>query len=138
MTVAGGLAAMVGWERERAERPAGLRTHMTVAIAAALFVAVGDVIVARYAGSEGIRIDTARLLTAIVTGVAFLGAGTIIVRKDQQGVTGLTTGASLLAVAGVGAASGLGAYVLATGATVLLFLVVGTIGWLARRADGDD
>jgi putative Mg2+ transporter-C (MgtC) family protein len=121
------LGAAVGWEREKAERPAGLRTHMTVALAAALFTALGARIADTTATGDWIRTDPTRVLEAVVTGVSFLGAGTIFSTRRGETVKGLTTAASLLATAAVGVATALGSYVLAVGCTVLLLMVLGLV-----------
>lgn len=110
------LGGLVGWERERQERPAGLRTHILVCVGAALMTLVGDMI-----PNNG-----ARIAAQIVTGVGFLGAGTIIRENDTMGtpVRGLTTAASLWATAGVGIAVGLGglsAQLATVGTVIILF-----------------
>lgn len=112
------LGGLVGWERERQERPAGLRTHILVCVGAALMTLVGDMI-----PNNG-----ARLAAQIVTGVGFLGAGTIIRENNTADtpVRGLTTAASLWATAGVGIAVGLGGLSaqLATVGTVIILLTL--------------
>ena len=110
------LGGLVGWERERQERPAGLRTHILVCVGAALMTLVGD----------AIPNNGARIAAQIVTGVGFLGAGTIIREADTLGtpVRGLTTAASLWATAGVGIAVGLGglsAQLATVGTVIILF-----------------
>jgi putative Mg2+ transporter-C (MgtC) family protein len=120
------LGGLIGAEREVARKPAGLRTHMLVAGTAALIVGLGTLLVGYFESSEGsgvLRADPIRLLEALVTGVSFLGAGTII-RSGEDGVTGLTTAASLLFTAVVGATVALEQYVLAVGAAVLLLLTL--------------
>lgn len=116
------LGAAIGFERESAEKPAGLRTHMLVAGAAALFVALGDIVV-RHAGlqvgSELVQSDPIRIIDAVITGVTFLGAGTIIRHRGENEVEGLTTAASILFAAAVGACVALSQWVLAVGATGL-------------------
>jgi putative Mg2+ transporter-C (MgtC) family protein len=102
LVVALALGAAIGWEREEARKAAGLRTHMLVALAAALFVAVGDAFVDRFAAQDAqsvLRADPVRIIEAIVTGVSFLGAGVIFVRRGRERVIGLTTAASLWATA---------------------------------------
>lgn len=129
------LAAPIGWERERSSRPAGLRTHMLVGIASALLMVMGDAILARVADNDVARVDPLRITQAIVAGIAFIGAGTIFTSRDSGGqVKGLTTAASLLAVAGVGIACGVRLYVLATAATVLILIVLGGLHVLETRA----
>lgn len=134
--VAAVLGALVGAEREARRKAAGLRTHATVACAAALFVALGDVLMDRFAmdnGASQVASDPIRVVEAIVTGVSFIGAGSMIVRRDRQQVEGLTTAAALLLTASVGVAVGLRQFVLAVGVTVLTLLVLGVVGAVQAR-----
>src|ERR1051325_6240738 len=92
--VAAGMAlgGAIGFERELADKPAGMRTHMLVAGAAALLVALGDKLIEHFSKYDGlIRGDPIGLIAVTVTGVSFLGAGTIIRRDHQSPVEGLTT-----------------------------------------------
>lgn len=126
------LGAVIGLEREHARKPAGLRTHMLVAGSAALLVILGDVVIGRYNHPEFIpatRADPLRILSAVITGVSFLGAGTIVRHQDKPMVEGLTTAASLLMAAAIGAAIALTETVLAVGVTVLVF---GTLHVVSR------
>jgi putative Mg2+ transporter-C (MgtC) family protein len=117
--------ALLGAEREAASKPAGLRTHMLVAGAATLFVAVGDALARGIdPGTSTMRSDPIRVLEALVTGVSFLGAGTILRRQRGGPVEGLTTAASLLVTAAIGAAIALDQFLLATGATAITFVVL--------------
>lgn len=129
------LGGAIGFEREAASRPAGLRTHMLVAAASALLVSVGNMLIVHFSsqgyGGAVLRIDPMRLVEAVVTAVGFLGAGTIFRHGSKDVVIGLTTAASLLMVAVVGIVVGLQQYVVATGATVLALLVL----WLLRRLE---
>ena len=97
------LSAIVGIEREMADKPAGFRTHMLVGGAATLLVSLSSIIVNSFPiNSSLIQVDPIRVLEAIIAGVSFLGAGTIFRRSDQETVEGLTTAASLLFVAAIG------------------------------------
>ena len=118
------IGAVLGWERERNNRPAGLRTHMAVGLAAALIMVLGDAMLQRYGTAAGANVDPTRVLVAVVTGVAFLGAGTIIVDRNHRSVRGLTTAASLFATAALGVAVGLGMYLLAILSTGMMLLVL--------------
>jgi putative Mg2+ transporter-C (MgtC) family protein len=121
------LGAIIGFERELADKPAGMRTHMLVAGAAALLVLLGDLLVTHFAkdfNNELIRSDPIRVVEAIVTGVAFLGAGTIIRRGGRAVVQGLTTAATLLFTAAVGICVALHEVVLAIGAVALALLTL--------------
>jgi putative Mg2+ transporter-C (MgtC) family protein len=126
------LGAIIGLDRERADKPAGLRTHMLVAGAAALFVGLGNLAVARFHSlfpDPTVRSDPIRLFEAIITGVSFLGAGTIIRRSSADRVEGITTAASLLITAAIGATVGLSEWFLAVVLTVLVFLILHLTRW---------
>jgi len=115
------LGGIIGFERELADKPAGFRTHMLVAGASALLVGMGDALVARFAeetGHELIQADPFRIIGAVVSGVSFLGAGTIF-RAGGHQIEGLTTAASLLISASIGVAVGSAQWITAIGATLL-------------------
>ena len=117
------LGSAVGLERERLERGAGLRTHMLVAVGAALFMLVSAFGFADVLGHQNVVLDPSRVAAQVVSGIGFLGAGTIILRKEI--VHGLTTAASLWAVAAIGLATGGGLYIAAVAATfVVLFILL--------------
>ncbi len=107
-------AAIIGWEREKVHKPAGLRTHMLVSVGATLITLVS--IDAIQGGDPG------RLAAGIVTGMGFLGAGTIF--RDKDHVRGLTTAASIWAVSGIGIAVGTGYYLAALVAAAIIFLTL--------------
>lgn len=104
------VGLIIGIEREYTHRPAGMRTHILVALGACVVSIVGEMIFIQY-NSTGATPDPARLSAQVITGVGFLGAGTIM--KEGPTVKGLTTAASLWAVACLGLASGFGYYSLA-------------------------
>ena len=106
------LGALVGYERERAGKPAGVRTHGMVSLGAALFAVVS----LPGFGGEG---DTARVAAQIVTGIGFIGAGAILHERD--GVHGLTTAASLWVTAAIGLAVGVGMVVMSVATAILVF-----------------
>ena len=125
LLVAGALAAMLGWEREAAHKPAGLRTHMLVGIASALFTVLSALAVGDYSGPQaGLRSDPVRVIQAVAIGIGFLGSGVIFVDKNSEHVLGLTTAASIWATAAIGIAAGLGHFVLAVGSAVILLIVL--------------
>jgi len=130
------LGAFIGAEREIAEKPAGLRTQMLVAGAAALLVGLGDAMLIRFgksAGSGVLQSDPIRIIEAVVTAVGFLGAGTIIRRGDTDHVGGLTTAASILFAAAVGICVALRQFVLALGVTILALLTLHSVKWVESR-----
>lgn len=116
LVVAALLAGVLGFEREQSGKAAGLRTHMLVGIASALFMALGEAMT-----GTG---DPLRTVQAVATGVGFLGAGAIFFQTTERRVHGLTTAASIWATSAVGLTAGAGAYVLAAGATLLLVVVL--------------
>ena len=136
------LGAIIGLEREFKDKPAGLRTHMLVAGAAALLVSLGDVLTSHFQlelGGQVVQADPIRIIEAVITGVSFLGAGTIIRSRAGGQVEGLTTAASLLVAAAVGSCVALGQIILALGITVLVLITLRGLGfvekWLARRKE---
>lgn len=125
LLVAAGLAALLGWEREHARKMAGLRTHMLVGIASALYTAIGQLSISQIPpDSEGFRADPIRVVQAVAVGIGFLGSGVIFVSRNEDRVQGLTTAASIWATAAIGMAAGLGYYVLAGAATLMLLFVL--------------
>lgn len=125
--LAGGI---IGMERERHGRPAGLRTHLLVCVSACLMMVISETFVLKYASysdSSVIRLDPARTAAQIIAGIGFLGAGVIL--KEGINVRGLTTAASLWMVAALGMAFGIGLFVIG-GLTTLLALV--SLVWLKR------
>lgn len=142
LVVAMFLGALLGLERELANKPAGLRTHMLVAGAAALLVALAEFGVERFQADLGgtlIRSDPIRILEAVIAGISFLGAGTIIRSRQDGSVEGLTTAASMLFIAAIGTAVALDRYILAGGATILALLTLRGLayaeGWFQFRRD---
>lgn len=129
------LGGVVGYERELKNRPAGFRTHMLVAGAATLLIEIGELLMfdARYRGGQFIQIDPLRLVEAVVSGVAFIGAGTIFAARSGEGVAGITTAASLLMVAIVGVAVGFGFYLLSLAVTLLTLIVLALLGFAERK-----
>jgi putative Mg2+ transporter-C (MgtC) family protein len=112
---------------------------MFVGMGAALFVTLGDFVVGHYQGyDERIRFDPIRLVEAIVGAVGFLGAGTIFVSRGRDRVEGLTTAASLWVTAAIGIAVGVERYVLAVGATLLVFVVLRVRLRFQVALDGDE
>ena len=129
IAVAALLGGLLGIEREISDKPAGFRTLMLVAAGSALFVQLGEAFMAQYQTG----IDPGRVIQAIVTGIAFLGAGTIIRRAEDEHVEGLTTAALILVAAGIGICSASSLYVLAIGMTVLTLIILVPFRWLVRK-----
>jgi putative Mg2+ transporter-C (MgtC) family protein len=114
------LGGIVGYERESMNRPAGFRTHILVCVGASLVMITSEFIFREYKGMA--NMDPARLGAQVISGIGFLGAGTII--REGFSVRGLTTAASLWAVSCVGIAAGIGFYEGAIAATVIIYLTL--------------
>ncbi|MBU4529847.1 MAG: MgtC/SapB family protein [Hoeflea sp.] len=128
------IGGVLGLEREIAERPAGLRTHMMIALAAAVFAVITIEITAMQAFSdEQIRTDPLRLVEAITAGVAFLAAGTILLRRGE--VQGLTTGAGMWLAGAAGLSAGLGLWLVALMSCLLGAIVLALARGLETRMD---
>jgi putative Mg2+ transporter-C (MgtC) family protein len=112
------LGGAIGWEREQSGKPAGLRTNMLICLGATLLTDLSIRVSAWAPGSA----DPGRIAAQIVSGMGFLGAGTIIQARGH--VTGLTTAATLWIVAAIGMAIGFGALIEATGTTLLVLVVL--------------
>ncbi len=123
LVLAGVLGGLIGYEREHTNRPAGFRTHILVCVGAALVMVTSEFIFEMYSGK--VNLDPARLGAQVISGIGFLGAGTII--RDGFNVRGLTTAASLWAVSCVGIAAGIGFYGGAIIATIIIFLTLITL-----------
>lgn len=127
------LGGAIGFERELRDHEAGLRTHLLVAVGACVFTLVSAYAWTDWTFSQrtGIVFDPTRIAAQIVTGVGFLGAGAIIVRGVN--VRGLTTAATLWAVAAIGMAAGTGYYPVALGATAVVLVSLGPLRIVSRR-----
>ena len=136
IVLAAGLGAAVGLEREVREREAGLRTHMLVAVGSALFTLVSAYGFSEFFAQTGpvVPVDPTRIAAQIVTGIGFLGAGAII--RQGMNVRGLTTAATLWAVAAIGLASGAGYYFGAVATTVVVLIALWPVKILAKQLLG--
>lgn len=114
------LGGLIGWERERSSHAAGLRTHILVCVGSTLIMLLSVYGFSEFVNETNVRIDPARLATAVISGIGFLGAGTILF--TGKAITGLTTAASLWVVAAIGLAIGAGFYFASITATVLVLL----------------
>jgi putative Mg2+ transporter-C (MgtC) family protein len=125
VTVSALLSSLVGLEREWQGHPVGLRTHMLVGLGAALFT-----VLSLFAFEDG---DPGRVAAQVVAGVGFLGAGSIIQRRERNTPHGLTTAAGIWAVAAIGMACGAGAYVLGVFSTALILFVLAVLAGISQR-----
>lgn len=122
LVIAAALGGLLGWERERTGKAAGVRTHMLVALGAALFV-----LIPQQAGVSDT--DMSRVIQGVVAGIGFLCAGTIIKGRDEEDVQGLTTAAGIWLTAAIGVGVGLGREASAVLSTLLALLI---LHWLPR------
>lgn len=131
------LGGLIGIERETANKPAGFRTHMLVAGTAALLIGLGDALLTSFDIETGVQIisDPIRIVEAIITGISFLGAGTIFRSGRDETVQGLTTAASLLLSAALGIAVALRQFGLAIILTILALLVLRGLKVIERRLE---
>jgi putative Mg2+ transporter-C (MgtC) family protein len=131
------FGAVIGIQRERAGKPAGLRTHMLVALGAAVFIIAS--------GEFGMNADSiSRVIQGLVTGIGFLGAGAILKLYDKRAVEGLTTAAGIWMTAALGVAVGLGRFGLALLATLLAWMTLSLVRQMehilnrgARKSEDD-
>jgi putative Mg2+ transporter-C (MgtC) family protein len=136
LLVAAALSGVIGINRGRLEWTAGLRTHMLVGVGAALAIIVSAFGFADVLNNPHVVLDPSRIAAQVVTGVGFLGAGTILFVERDQIVRGLTTAASLWAVASVGLAAGSGMYAGAIMATAIIWVILALLKPLERRLTG--
>lgn len=127
LVLAAVCGALVGLEREKRQKSAGLRTHIIVAMTAALMMIVSkygfmDVVVI-----DSIQLDASRIAAGVVSAIGFLGAGVIFIKKDNA--VGLTTAAGLWATVGIGIAIGAGMYLIGICATLLMLSVQFVMHW---------
>lgn len=123
------LGGLIGMEREVSNRPAGLRTHVLVTLGSALIMLIS--IDGFYFGGEGLQGDPARLAAQVVSGIGFLGAGTIM--RTGNNIVGLTTAASLWVSAGIGLAIGNGYYLGAIITSSIVLLTLMSLGTLEKK-----
>lgn len=120
LLVAGVLGAVIGLEREYRAKEAGYRTHFLVSLGSALMMIVSKYGFADILSDTGVGLDPSRIAAQVVSGIGFIGAGTIIIQR--QFVRGLTTAAGVWATAGIGLAVGAGMYSLGVAATILTLI----------------
>lgn len=128
LIIASVLGGIIGIEREYLARPAGMRTHTLVALAAATFAVVTLEMMAASERAGHAPGDPIRVIEAVTAGVAFLAAGTIILARGR--VHGLTTGASLWLAGAIGAAAGLGVHVVAVATAAIAIFVLVVLRWV--------
>ena len=138
IVVAGACGGVLGLEREIAGKPAGFRTHIFVCAGSTLMMILGQEIVLQFQRSQpnsDLASDPIRILQAIVVGISFLGAGTIVDQKSD-GVEGLTTAATIYLTAGIGVAIAVERTVLAIVTTLLAAVVLVLLGFVEGKLAG--
>lgn len=125
LLVAAALGGLLGYQREQQGKSAGVRTHMLVAIGAALFV-----LIPQQAGASSE--DLSRVLQGLIAGVGFLGAGAIIMGTKQVETRGLTTAAGIWLTAAIGIAAGMGREMTAVLSTLLALFILSVVPWIYR------
>jgi len=133
--VAAILGGLIGLEREYRSKEAGFRTHFLVALGSALFMLVSAYGFGGVEMSEAHRWDVSRIASQVVSGIGFIGAGTIIFRKSENMVSGLTTAAGVWVVAAIGLACGGGMYRLAIASTVLVLTGLEAFNYFLHKFD---
>ena len=123
------FGAAIGYERETAGKAAGLRTHILVTAGTTVFV-LGGIAAGMTANSDAIS----RVIQGIVTGIGFVGAGSILKRENEQTIQGVTTSAGIWMAAAIGVTVGLGGLGLALMATLLTLIVLRATLWIENRA----
>lgn len=122
------LGALIGYERERNDSAAGLRTHMLVALGSALLVLASQ--------EAGIGpADISRVLQGVISGIGFLGAGAVLKLKEDGVIKGLTTAASIWATSAIGITVGLGLQATAALSTVMVLVILQTLSRVSKRID---
>lgn len=128
--VAGAMGVLIGLEREYRAKEAGYRTHFLVALGSALMMIVSQYGFMDVLKADLIRVDPSRIAAQVVSGIGFIGAGTIILQK--QIVRGLTTAAGIWATSGIGLAVGAGMYAIGIAATLLVLLGLETLSYFFK------
>lgn len=132
LSVAAGLALLLGLEREFRGKPAGLRSHMLVSLGSAAFIIIGmSILFATAEGDPSARIDPSRVVEGVIGGIGFLGAGSII-RSGGQ-IQGITTGASIWLAGAIGVSAGINNFPLAIMVTVIALIIMTGLGRFERE-----
>ena len=134
LVLAAVFGALLGWERGRSEKPADIRTMILIGTGAAMFTLLGERMIEAGGNEAIIRADPTRVLSYIISGVGFLGAGAIL--HSKRSIIGLTTAASIWVVAAIGAACGVGEFMIAFFLFAITFVTL-WIPWVFALADGE-
>ncbi|MCO4883213.1 MgtC/SapB family protein [Paraburkholderia caribensis] len=131
LVLAAALGSVIGFERERLSWAAGLRTHMLVCVGSTLIMIVSAFGFADVLGNQHVVLDPSRIAAQVVSGIGFLGAGSILLRGEI--IRGLTTAASLWSVAAIGLAVGGGLYTASIAATIIILIILAGIEPIEKR-----
>ncbi|BCZ80864.1 MgtC/SapB family protein [Paraburkholderia sp. SIMBA_049] len=131
LVLAAALGSVIGFERERLSWAAGLRTHMLVCVGSTLIMIVSAFGFADVLGNQHVVLDPSRIAAQVVSGIGFLGAGSILLRGEI--IRGLTTAASLWSVAAIGLAVGGGLYTASIAATIIILIILAGIKPIEKR-----
>lgn len=130
------FGGLLGWERERSDKPADIRTMILISTGAAAFAMLGEQITLQQTNDAIIRVDPTRIVSYIISGVGFLGAGAIL--HSKRSIKGLTTAASIWVVAAIGAACGVGEFMIAFILFVITFVTLWSPWVLALATNAMD
>jgi len=136
VVIAAILGGVIGYEREKTNKPAGIKTNMIVGGSVALLVSMGEAITIHFQEmglTEVIETDPTRIIQAIIVGVSFIGAGTVMQVQKVYKVKYLTTAASILYSTGLGISVALDHYVLAIGLTVFILIIYYPVKWVEDK-----
>ena len=125
--------AIIGYERKKKEKVAGMRTHIIAAMASTLFCICSKYSYFDVVGFEGVQVDASRIAANIVTGICFLGAGMIFIKNHA--IKGLTTAAGVWVTAAIGLTCGAGMYILAFAATFFVLLGLEAFNFFLKKFD---
>lgn len=136
VAIASLLTGIVGFEREKFDKPAGIRTNMIVGGAVALLISLGDAIVMHFQEQgyvDYINTDPTRIIQAIIVGVSFIGAGTVLQIEEKKKIKFLTTAATILFSTAIGIAVALQLYILAVTTTAFIIFINYVIAFIDRK-----
>lgn len=133
LCIAALLGGLMGWERGRADKPVGIRTMLLISAGAAAFALLGEQIIDASSRTDIIRVDPTRVLSYIISGVGFLGAGAIL--HSKRTVKGITTAASIWVAAAVGASIGVGQFMIGFLLFAIAFITLWS-PWVRDLANG--
>lgn len=133
LLLAGVLGTIIGLDREYRAKEAGYRTHFLVSLGSALIMIVSQYGFSGVLGTEGVSLDPGRIASQVVTGIGFIGAGTIVLHKHM--VRGLTTAAGIWATAAIGLAIGAGLYWLGVSATLLTLVALELLSFIFKKIE---